>query len=1481
MLSALVLLAAVAMTAATFAQPGDRSPAMIADVVDPNPNFDIRTYKLDPVWEGKEDAAAFMTAVALPASLTSSLAADRIAGVAALEARHKGVIVANHAALGTTEIVSVAPGTDFLTGPSGDRASTLRAFLAENAAAYGLSAAQVAELELVADYMNPAGNMGWAEFQQAFNGIPVFQGYIRGGFTAKGELARTTGVLATGVDASALATTPLVSAAQAVALSAASVGWDVPESALQQKAVDGAKVTFDRATMDGDAKAWPVYFPLAPGAVRLAWATEIWGDPDAYYSLIDAETGTLLFRKNMTESQTQSVTYNVYTSDSPAPGSPSLATPDNHWQAPYVSRTNVALIGNEAPNTFNNLGWITDGNNTTDGNNVEAGIDRDGSNGVDAPVTGSGSRVFNFAYDPEVDDPLTLNYQRGDVTNMFYWVNRFHDSTYLLGFTEQAFNFQNDNFGRGGLGADRVSAEGQDSSGTNNANFSTPADGGRGRMQMFLWTGPTPDRSGDLDADVILHELTHGLSNRLHANATGLSTNMARGMGEGWSDFYARSLLSTAGEDVNGIYTVGGWATNLAAAGFTDNYYYGIRRFPYAPRAVTGGPSNRPHSPLTFADIDSTQADLTDGAYPRGPFGSSTVDQVHNIGEVWAGMLWEVRARFITRLGHAVGNQRLLQYVTDGMKLDPVGPTLIQARDAILAAANAGGATPADIDDIWRGFATRGLGVLAQVTNEGTGANNTRVVENFLTPSDPVPTFTINDVSLTEGNAGTKTFTFTVNLAGSSAVESRVSYATANGTAAAPVPTTGTAATATLIPAGAPGTTSGSASPYPVTLNVAGMTGTITKVAVRLNSLTHTWPEDIDALLVAPGGQAAMFMSDIGAGNDVNAIDLTFEDGAPAPPSQLVTGTVSPTNATANESLPGPAPAGPYPTPLSTFNGTNPNGTWSLYVVDDAGGDHGSMAGFSLLITTTTSTGDYLPTSGQLVFPPGTTSLPVDVTVNGDVAPEPNETFFVNLSAPINGVIGDSQGMGTIVNDDGGGPVPTTANDAYGTALNTPLAVAAPGVLANDNSNGGGALTAALVTGPAHGALELAADGGFTYTPNMGYSGADSFTYFAVNTFGGGNVATVSLTVGAATPTTVNDAFATPYLTPLNITAPGVLANDNSNGGGAMTAELISSTSNGTLSLSANGGVSYTPNFGFAGVDSFTYRALNGAGPGNVATVNITVNAPTTVQAPYNLRVDSVAGNTVTLRWDALPIGPQASTFILEGGINPGEVLASIPTGHAAPIFTFVAPTGSFFIRMHGQLGADKSAASNEIPLHVNVPVVPSAPANLLGTVNGSTVDLAWKNTFGGGAPTGLVLDVTGSLATSLPMTLGERFSFTPVPGGNYTFRLRGTNAGGASAPSDPVSLSFPAACTGAPEAPANVLAYVLGSTGFVVWDPPASGPAPTGYVLNVTGAFVGSFPTTGRILSGAVAPGTYNLSLVATNACGTGAPANTVLVVP
>src|SRR4029077_10710489 len=119
-------------------------------------------------------------------------------------------------------------------------------------------------------------------------------------------------------------------------------------------------------------------------------------------------------------------------------------------------------------------------------------------------------------------------------------------------------------------------------SGTNNANFAAGADGTRGRMQMYLWTSPVPQRDGSLDADVFLHEMTHGLSNRLVGNNSGLNSMRGAGMGEGWSDFYGRAILSTTDEDVNGIYAMVGYATfNFSFLG-TDNYYYGIRRFPYA-----------------------------------------------------------------------------------------------------------------------------------------------------------------------------------------------------------------------------------------------------------------------------------------------------------------------------------------------------------------------------------------------------------------------------------------------------------------------------------------------------------------------------------------------------------------------------------------------------------------------------------------------------------------------------------------------------------------------------------------------------------------------------------------------------------------------------------------------------------------------------------------------------------------------------------
>ena len=124
------------------------------------------------------------------------------------------------------------------------------------------------------------------------------------------------------------------------------------------------------------------------------------------------------------------------------------------------------------------------------------------------------------------------------------------------------------------------------------------------------------------------------------------------------------------------------------------------------------------------------------------------------------------------------------------------------------------------------------------------------------------------------------------------------------------------------------------------------------------------------------------------------------------------------------------------------------------------------------------------------------------------------------------------------------------------------------------------------------------------------------FTYRAVNSFGAGNTASVTLTVGGTLPTTADDGYSTSAGVPLNVPAPGILGNDTSNGGGPLSAQLVNTTTNGILTLAADGSFSYSPNPGFAGADSFRYRAVNNVGSGNEATVTITVASPARSRRP-------------------------------------------------------------------------------------------------------------------------------------------------------------------------------------------------------------------------------------------------------------------------
>ncbi len=206
---------------------------------------------------------------------------------------------------------------------------------------------------------------------------------------------------------------------------------------------------------------------------------------------------------------------------------------------------------------------------------------------------------------------------------------------------------------------------------------------------------------------------------------------------------------------------------------------------------------------------------------------------------------------------------------------------------------------------------------------------------------------------------------------------------------------------------------------------------------------------------------------------------------------------------------------------------------------------------------------------------------------------------------------------------------PVANNDSYSTNRDTPLTVAAPGVLSND---AGSTLTAVLVTNPTSGTLNLNANGSFTFTPAANFTGAVSFTYKANDGAQDSNTATVTINVNAGSnrpPVANNDSYSTNRDTPLTIPAPGVLGNDTDPDGKALTAVLATNPASGTLTLNPNGSFTYTPATNFSGSVSFTYRASDGTSNSNVATVTIRVNAGS--NRPPVANADSKATNEDTV----------------------------------------------------------------------------------------------------------------------------------------------------------------------------------------------------------------------------------------------------------
>ncbi|KAH9887360.1 Fungalysin metallopeptidase-domain-containing protein [Cubamyces lactineus] len=336
-------------------------------------------------------------------------------------------------------------------------------------------------------------------------------------------------------------------------------------------------------------------------------------------------------------------------------------------------------------------GWHSDGTTSTTstaGNNAIAFKDDESA----TTSQSSSGLVFNYPSNPKQAPTTTANVNAARV-NAFYIVNTIHDITYKYGFTESGFNFQNNNFGKGGQGNDRVLVSVQDSSGTDNANFYTPPDGQNGEMRMFLWDLTNPERDGALENDIISHENTHGLTNRMTGGGTGscLQTTEAGGLGEGWSDAFADWV-----EKVDGTvpdYVLGQYVTNDPA---------GIRTHPYSTSASV--------NPLRYSSV-------------------KRLNEVHNIGEVWANMLHNVYAALVGAHGWSAtartdptgsqGNVVFLHLFIDALPLQPCNPTFLTARDAWIQ-ADQNRYNGANKCTLWKAFASRGLGVNAKNYNDDT-----------------------------------------------------------------------------------------------------------------------------------------------------------------------------------------------------------------------------------------------------------------------------------------------------------------------------------------------------------------------------------------------------------------------------------------------------------------------------------------------------------------------------------------------------------------------------------------------------------------------------------------------------------------------------------------------------------------------------------------------------------------------------------------
>jgi extracellular elastinolytic metalloproteinase len=561
--------------------------------------------------------------------------------------------------------------------------------------AFGFTEEEPAEFVPDPNVMKTSAGTSVVNLHQYYHGIPVFEMTRTVRFSASEELTDAVGSnvsLQAGLDTMARldVATAVLAAAEHIAKphedeTGVQGGWGVPLAPVAVEVKGFAPRTvaafplpcrptvLEKGPFEKEIPAYLVWFYQGPDA-RLGWHVILtlprYADQFAVVVSADEAPGEILYCK-----RTVLFVKGRGKVFSECPG----RTPRTEVSFPlaWADYAPGEGVTGEPPD------WVT--KDVTEGNNVVAWLGNDG------PAYRGKLQGEIMVFDPPQEQG---NDQK--VLNIFYFTNYLHDFFWLLGFDEKHANFQQVNHSGLGKGGDEVFAHAYNQPVSGVAYFVPTPEGEAPTMVMGLYGS----RSTALDADVVFHEFTHGVTNRLVGGPMSypsLTAPQSRGLGEGWSDYFALTIqnFNKAPErTVTGDWTVGN--------------AHGIRRYPYDK-----------DFPLNFGDV-----------------GKGDNDEVHNIGEIWCGTLMEMNRNLTAALGSQTRAYRLAwQIVFDSLTLMPRDPSFLTARDAMLRALedlHAAGKVP-DAEYVkarkamWSACAKYGMGAHAWCPNaqlQGIKANS-------------------------------------------------------------------------------------------------------------------------------------------------------------------------------------------------------------------------------------------------------------------------------------------------------------------------------------------------------------------------------------------------------------------------------------------------------------------------------------------------------------------------------------------------------------------------------------------------------------------------------------------------------------------------------------------------------------------------------------------------------------------------------------